>query len=514
MKIKKFVEIFIVLTFLASVILSNVNALGSAQKPSTYVVIKYYVMGDPPQNDQVQKAQEEWNKILKQTINTGMEIKFIGWADWYTKYNLLLASGEPLDLVYTSSTWLNMWGNAQKGAFKELDDLLPKYAPKLWKQVKPEEWDQVRYKGKIIAVPENLFTHYVNNGFAYRGDWAKKFGIKLPIKDWYTFGKYLEGIKKNLPGVIPYDVTGNSSKASELFSGWVISNTDAVELPIDTGGHKLFWGKSYKDKYTLYSPVFDKTFEEYAKLMKQWASKGFWREDVLNFKGDTTQLLYEGKTGAERAHPDSFSGLRQEMDKRQPGSDLQFFAFSDTRNNLVKQPITQDAIAVGRYSKYPDRALMVLEQIRTNQKVYRLLHYGREGINYWIKDGKYYTPPNFDSNKYGFWTNAWGTRIDAFVLPSINEWEGLKDYYARYNKIAKPYPYGRLVLDLKSIQPQIAALSNVTSTLGTAISFGKVNDPVKAVEEYRAKLKRAGYDKVFKEIQRQLLEFRKLETSK
>lgn len=70
------------------------------------------------------------------------------------------------------------------------------------------------------------------------------------------------------------------------------------------------------------------------------------------------------------------------------------------------------------------------------------------------------------------------------------------------------------MLDLKSIQPQIAALSNVTSTLGTAISFGKVNDPVKAVEEYRAKLKRAGYDKVFKEIQRQLLEFKKLETGK
>jgi len=34
-----------------------------------------------------------------------------------------------------------------------LDDLLPKYAPDLWAQIKPEFWNAVRVKGTIYSVP-------------------------------------------------------------------------------------------------------------------------------------------------------------------------------------------------------------------------------------------------------------------------------------------------------------------------------------------------------------------------
>jgi putative aldouronate transport system substrate-binding protein len=50
----------------------------------------------------------------------------------------------------------------------------------------------------------------------------------------------------------------------------------------------------------------------------------------------------------------------------------------------------------------------------------------------------------------------------------------------------------------------------VTAEMGPAIGAGKAGDPVQAVEQFRQKLKTAGYDKVLAELQRQMDEYKKL----
>jgi putative aldouronate transport system substrate-binding protein len=451
----------------------------------------------------------ELNKVLKEKINTGLELKFTGWADWLTKYNLTLASGEPIDLVTTASDWLDLWDNAQKGAFLPLDDLLPKYAPKTWKSIPASHWAECKYNGKIITIPEDQYTQWINHGFFYRGDWAKKFGIGQ-IKDFATFGKYLDGIKKTMPDVIPYDAA--VSIGTEIWDGWVTSNTDALPLEmIPTGYHRVFWTKSYDEKYTAYSPIFTDTFLKYAEMMKEWGDKGYWREDVLNYKGDTRAALRAGKTGADEHHTNTYRYLRVQMDRDQPGSNLQFFAFCDTRNNLLQMSITHGATSIGVHSKYPDRALMVYDLIRNDRQVYMLLNYGIEGVQYVIKNGRIARPEGYNETRDGFWSNFWGGRVDKFELPSEDEYTYVRNVvWKRFNKIAKPYPYGKFVFNRTPVQAELAAISNVTNIYGPAISFGKAGDPKKAVEQYREQLKAAGYDKVLAEIQKQLDAYREL----
>jgi putative aldouronate transport system substrate-binding protein len=509
--LSKLVAIVLVIALIGGVLIVNSTGKAASNVPKNFVKVTYLMLGDPPTNGQLEKVSAEWNKVLKKKVNANLELKFTGWADWYTKYNMILASGEPIDLITSADDWLDLWPNAARGAFKPLDDLLPKYAPITWKSVPQSHWKLCKYNGKIIAIPEDQFTQWVNHGFFYRGDWARQAGIKLPIKDFETIEKYLDWIKKNKPGVIPWDAA--VSIGQEIWDGWVESHTDAIGLPFGTGYHRIFWGKSAKDWATVYSPIFDNTMIEYAKMMKRWSDKGYFRKDVLTYKGDTRSALKEGKTGLDEHHTQTYIGLRVDMDKKQPGSDLQFFPWCYTRGNLVRLSILHGATCVGRNSKNPERALMVYDLIGNDPQVYRLVNYGIEGVQYILKKKNGVlvraTPPNYDENKHAFWSNFWGGRNDKLEIPSENTPIEIRNQlWGYFDKIAIDFPYTGWAFDPKPIQAELAALSNITNTYGPAISFGKVKDPVKAVQEYRNKLKAAGYDKALKEVQKQLLKFK------
>ncbi|MBW5447742.1 DUF3502 domain-containing protein [Cohnella sp. CFH 77786] len=487
----------------------SASASGDSGKIDTskFVKVSYVMLGNKPTNGQFEKVMEKVNALLKQKANAELEVKWVEWADWQTKYNLLLASGEPLDLITTATDWLDAWPNAQKGAFMPLDDLLPKYAPQTWADVPQDHWAETKYNNQIVMIPEDSYTQWVNHGFMYRGDWAKEFGITSPIKDFETLGKYFQGVKDKKPGVIPWDSEGTNM---EMFNGYVTTTTDAIGLPVSTGLYPIFYAPSYDQRFTAMSPVFEDTFVNFAKLMKDWGDKGYWRQDVLSNKGDARTAMQAGKSGGLQHHTQSFLTDRYKMDQLQPGSELQFFPWSATKNNLISMSITHGATALGAHSKNPERALMVYDLIRNDQEIYRLFNYGIEGVQYVVKDGKRYRPEGYDVQRDDFYSDFWGGRVDKNEIPDGTWWDGWKDLYASYDQIKKPYPYGRFVFNKDPVNNELTAISQVVSQSLPAIVFGKAGDPEKAVNDFRSQLKSAGYDKVVAEIQKQLDEYKKL----
>ncbi|MGI5851412.1 MAG: ABC transporter substrate-binding protein [Caldicoprobacterales bacterium] len=472
---------------------------------SKFVEVVWYHLGDPPTNEQLNLAAEEWNKILEEKVNAHLKINFIEWADYLTKYNLMLASREVLDMINTASDWLDMWPNAAKGAFMDITDLLPKYAPQTWSEVPEEHWDQCKFDGKIITIPEDQYTQWVNHGFYYRGDWAEEFGITEPIRHWDTLGEYLQKVK-DIKGVIPYDVAG--SKANEILDYWMAAYTDSICLEIPGN---IFYSKSYDDLYTVYSPIFDDTMVEMAKKMKEWGDAGYWRNDVLNYTGDTREALKAGQTGLDGHHTQTYAGLRVDMDEKQPGSDLQMFPMHlQGGKNLVEMSITHGAQSVAASSENPERALMVYDLMRNDETLYRLLNFGREGVNYEIVDGKRTRPADFDETEHGFYSNFWGGRMDKFemALPSDRVYDKIGDLYAIYDQYKKPYPYAGFVFDKTPVETELAALNDVKTRHQGPLAFGKAGDPVAAVEKFREELMSAGYDIVLAEVQRQIDEWK------
>jgi putative aldouronate transport system substrate-binding protein len=172
--------------------------------------------------------------------------------------------------------------------------------------------------------------------------------------------------------------------------------------------------------------------------------------------------------------------------------------------------ITHGATSLGAHSKNPERALMVYDLIRNDAELYKLFNYGMEGVQYVIKDGKRALPDGYNQDRDGFYTDFWGGRNDKLEIPSTTIYPKYKELYAEYDKIKKPYPYGRLVFNRTPVENEIAAIADVVNRLLPAISCGKAGDPVKAVEDFRAQLKQAGFDKYMAEVQRQMDDYKKL----
>ena len=86
-----------------------------------------YVIGDEPVA--ADEVEEALNAKLEDKLNCTVDINYIALSDYTQKYSLLLASGENIDIIYTS-TWAFYNEEATKGAFAEItDELLQKYMP-------------------------------------------------------------------------------------------------------------------------------------------------------------------------------------------------------------------------------------------------------------------------------------------------------------------------------------------------------------------------------------------------
>lgn len=158
---------------------SAASASGS-QKADTseHVKVTMLVLGNKPTNGRMQAALAEENKPLNQKINAEINLQYIEWTDWQTKYQLALASGDSsIDLITTATDWLYAWQSVKKGAFLPLtEDMLSTYAPQTWKNVSKSDWSDCTKDGKIWFIPEDQYTQWTCHGMFYRGDWAKEAG--------------------------------------------------------------------------------------------------------------------------------------------------------------------------------------------------------------------------------------------------------------------------------------------------------------------------------------------------
>jgi len=476
---------------------------------SQHVKVKFVVLGNKPTNGRLEDVLKQVNEKLTKKVNAELEIQYVEWADWQTQYNLLLASGDStIDLITTATDWLDAWPNIKKGSFLPLsEDMLKTYAPQTWSSVSPEHWNQTKYKDQIYLVPEDNYAQYTNHGMFYRGDWAKEAGLG-DINNFADLGKYFQYVKDKKNGVIPWDVSGTAANANALAGGYMQSNTKNIGIDgIPVGLSALFYGKSKDEPYTLTSPYMEgNTLEEFATMMKSWSDAKYWREDVLNYNGETRDLMYAGQSGADQHHSETYFGTtRPLMDQKQPGSELKMFPFSEPSKNLTKVVITHGALAIGANSKNAERALMVYDLLRNDKEIYMLYNYGIEGKDYTItKDNKLGRPEGWDQTKDALDTNFWCGRNDNLGLIDSKAYAGRADMVKNYNTYAIEYPYGQFIFDNSKSSTKISAMADVCAKYIPKISFGKVTDPKAEVAAFKKEMMAAGYQDVFNDIQEQL----------
>jgi ABC-type sugar transport system, periplasmic component len=464
----------------------------SSLKP---VELQLYMIGDGPKD--LQLVQDKINEMAKKDLNCTVKFNFTTWTDFMTKYNLLLQTGQPVDLIYTAS-WMDYTKLAKKGVFKPLDTLLPKYAPEIKKFVPTSYWDQVKVNGKIYTIP-STYKEFSSEGFQYRQDLQKKFNLAEP-NSLENVEKYMEGIVKNMPGqavageIVNPGPVGFSFSAMELLSmkyKWVDYNTPyGLVADYDNPSNiRPYWG----------TPEFIADM----KMFKRWADKGFWSRSALSNKGEQNGFD-SGKyvVSINGVNIMKYENAVMKASTAHPDWEIGYAPFPFANGLALYAPATQNGYAIPVSAKNPERALMFYQKLVLDKRYNLLSEYGIEGVHYKVTDG-YYEPIG-DPTKAGFpyeGFNGWAWRNPNYMLFDKN-FDVVKKLSVQLKAVAEKTKfkgvniYQGFAEDYSPYQAERAALGTVLTQYLAPIEAGLVPDVDEAVKTFMEKAKEAGLGKI------------------
>jgi putative aldouronate transport system substrate-binding protein len=451
------------------------------------VKLTWYFVGPWPQPEQ-DLVFAEVNKILKAKINATVDFKPISFGDYDQKMQVVMASGEPYDIAFTSN-WINNYvQDVAKGAFLPLDDLLAKYAPKTFESVPKLFWDAARVNGKIygvidqqiaartphLAVPKKLADeiHFDIN----------QFSGKLNADTLNQLEPYLQAAEK-----------ANPKRAIDASFAGLAGDFFGLETLV---GMQVPGAVEYSDKSLKVVNQFETPqVKKYVALMRDWNAKGY-----LNSKERIAVKEEPRATEADAGM--SIGGVFK------PGGDIQDsvgWGFPVLEIPTVQPHLTTGGIistmqAISRTSKNPERAMMLLELMNTDQELYNLINYGIKGKHFDL-DADGFKVPGPDAQGYNpnvpwmFATN-YLAYIDKGMPKTV--WEDTK----KFNAEAIPSNLIGFSFDPEPVKSEIGKTSAVFGEYSRAIELGVADEG--KYNEFLDKLKAAGSDKIIAEMQKQI----------
>ncbi len=448
------------------------------------VELVMYVISDRPAGQDIVDAKV--NEILKEKLNCTLKINWIGWAEYANKYPLLFSSGEAFDLAY-SATWVNFTSLAQKGAFKNLDELWPTYAPDNFAATSDTAKEQATVSGHYYCVPTQLAT-YTAYGPIYRGDLVEGSGWDGVMENYEDIEEYCDIIKETHPEMEPLDQYSAEPEWSYVY----MQNQGFTT--VDKGLRYMWFDPSEENPKVFTMGEYEGT-PEFLEMMARWNEKGFFSKSALS---DTDSQKFQNGKAALRVH--NIDTYRTQAILN-PDWDIRF---SNMVKDVAHLPFTQDCMVISNTSKNPERALAFWNLLTTDQEMYDALMYGVEGTTYTLNDKGEFAIT--DTDLYGEGA-MWCARSDKLTRNQVGTPD---DYDPQKQAFEQSITAGQgterfagFVFDTSSIETEIAACSNVAQQYWWPLELAYTNSET-GLAEYTEKMKAAGLDKIVAEAQKQL----------
>ncbi len=463
------------------------NDKDKTKEPDTSkeVELVLYVVSNEPTGQAT--INENFNKLLKERINTTLKINWIGWAEYANKYPLLFSSGEEFDMAYAAS-WLNFASLAKKGAFMKLDELWPTYAPKNFAMQSDTAKQQATVDGSYYCVPTLLAT-YSAYGPTYRTDITEGTGWDGEMKTFEDMEEYLDLVAASGKGIEPLDIYSSGSEVDDL---WMYYNGQyAIK---GSTNDFLFIDPSQENPklYTFYE--YDKT-DELLEMVNRWNQKGFFSKSALaDTDSDKTR---NGKAALKLHNVDTYQGYTIEHPEFK-------FKFSNYVSDVSNMSFTQDAMVISNTSKNPERALQFWDLLTSDQEVYDAFYYGILGESYELNEDGQFTMINTD--KYST-SSMWAARTTELNRNQAGTPQDIIEFKREWDAHIKDgvgsQKYRSFVIDISSIETEYSACISVHQQYWWPLELG-YTDKEQGLAEYKAKMEAAGIEKVRQVIQKQL----------
>ena len=489
--VKGFMGLFLAIS-LFTLNLSGQSAVNAASKPdiSKQVELKWYVIGSGQQTD-TQLVEKEVNKYLKDKINATLKLNTLMWGDDFeNKMAVLIAAGERFDITFTANWALNYRRFASIGAFKDITGMMDTYAPKTKALLGENILKGAEVNGKVFAIPVYNANISEYQGILLSKKLVKKYNVDTSkIKKLEDLEAAFRKIKAKEPKIIdfyPFDQFGSYG----ILNALNYDNIDDIYTPACVKRD----GKSTNVINPYETPEAKALFN----LMNKWYKSGFIS------KSATADSSYFDSNASNtfaffaKLYPTKCNNLLESK-----GLDL--IPISLNKPSLTTQGVTACMQAISQTSENPERALMFLELVNTDEKLSNMINYGIEGVHYKKTGEKTISLISPTHEKYSPSTSLlFGNTFIAYSFkgsPVISE-NTAKEYF----KSAVPSPLLGFSFNSEPVVEQKMKLDSIVQKYYSNLCLGKINASVN-LPEMNKELKNAGLQKVLTEMQKQVNDF-------
>lgn len=460
---------------------------------SEHKTVVMYVLGDRPTDMDAVLAKAN-TEYFEPNLNTTLDIEFLNWSDYATKYSLLLAGGDAVDLIYTAS-WCYYNEEAASGAFKLLDkEWLEKYMPLSYAQQPAQSWDEIAISGDIYAVPKSKATFTSYNLVAARQDLIDQYGLTEPTS-WENYVTYLTELAelKGETGVIPLNTNANREQLLTVYgqSKGVQGVTEGYDFEYYSNNSDE--APDASDIWYLYTSDF---YKDYCLEMASLASQDIWSTDAINDSSDA-QAYFENGTSGSFVWNASIYTAGKNLETAGNGTYAAYDITPDVKRNRGSYSV--DAIAITSKSEDPERAALVLDYMKGDVSLNRLLLGGIEGTHYELDaDGNRVT---LDGAERYAWNN-WAWAINRQDEPAE---AGIDPRQVELDKKIESMEYvpkqTGFTFDPANVQTAYTVVQSIVDEYEMAFSLGIYGDKTQETfETFKAQLIDAGIEEVLAEF--------------
>ncbi|WP_167859132.1 extracellular solute-binding protein [Paenibacillus cymbidii] len=349
----------------------------AAKKDPVKVTVVRRNNGYDKKNEIVTKVHQ----IIQDKSGVDQQMLFIPSDQYENKVNLMLSSGEEVDLI-PEMTYVKSADLYRNGAIIALDELIDKYGPNLKKNMNPKLWPQVMVDGKIVGIPSEIAFN-APNILQIRTDWLKKLNLSMPT----TIAEF----EKAMDAFVNGDPDGNGKKDTFAISTG-FNNLDELQnvfAPFFMPNGMYKW---LDEKGDLQPAELHPAYKDLMAKLQEWYKKGYiWTDVMLAQSQQKKELVAQNKVGALAGwYSAMFSGGMDALVKSVPEANYEpLLLKGNGANKLQTNPELVNMIVIPAKSKKAEAAIKLLDYLATNEGGNMAL-FGIEGESFTkLADGTY-----------------------------------------------------------------------------------------------------------------------------
>jgi putative aldouronate transport system substrate-binding protein len=396
------------------------------------------------------EIMEDVNLKLDNDLKTTVTFKFL-WI-YYEQFMDRLRTDNASGITYDALIYNNVLNTpvkvfADEGLAMDVKDLFPEYAPNYYNQFTPEDLKSLQVNGGIYVIPARMPSADLKYALV-RQNLMEKYNIPA-IKSYDDYEVFLETVKQNEPGIVPMCYRNTSMGLFANMYGYVpLDYITGLVYKLDDPSMKIMAWEQIPE------------FRECIDRMMRWFRNGYLDDGgeksgyLGTPNGDFTENydpLVISETAASFIADPSDESYFNTLLQSKGITDYYYKAYPLYDGNITRDSLMENGVMINPLTRHPERVLMFIDWLQSDQENYDLLMYGKKDVHY-IDRGNYIEPPDDAVTTFMEWT--WKKPFENIsyqraYYPGMKE--GMEDYQKLISDRAKYPPHYGFAPDYSSV---------------------------------------------------------------